>query len=229
MKQLSPEELRIKNYGRKMNIGDIVWRPAVAHAESGLLPLDVDVKEEAPTNIGTALVMGYVIYAVTGDIERLGVLPIRSDFHRKDKALRVCQSWIPNDKKANEYVGMKIYMGSQPPAGWTHVVIERIRRIPIPGSAQIYLKYEGRWVADPSAFTQRYCEATLRDMERSPNTRALKNDPKFRLKLAGIFELSRVKTNLGIDSLTLETSADCVESAPTAPETQIPESSPETC
>lgn len=213
-----------QQFYRRLNIGDVIWRPATVHAETGLMPHDVDVREQPPTNIGNQVVFGYVVYAISGDLERLGVLPNSFDFKAKDKALRLCTNWIENDRKPGEFIGMRVFLPDLPPPGWTHVVVDRVQRITLDQATNKgYFCYYGRWESDPARFATRYYDAYVADLQRSSNGRQLSKNARMMERVKEMYDLDKVNMNLGIDNVFLtSTPANTVEAEP-APPSPAPE------
>ena len=193
-----------QQFYRRLNHGDVIWRPATLHAASGLMPHDIDVREQPPTNIGKQVVFGFVAYAISGDLEHLGVLPNVYDFQAKDKALRFCSNWMDNDRKPGEYLGMRVFMADEPPPCWTHAVIERVQRITLDEATNKgYYCYYGRWESNPALFAKRYLDAYVADMKRHSNGRRMSQNPKLMSKIEDMHSLDKVNTNLGVDRVFL--------------------------
>jgi hypothetical protein len=193
-----------QQFYRRLSHGDAIWRPATVHAEAGLMAHDIDVREQPPMSLGNTIVLGYVAYAVSGDIENLGVLPLMYDVANWDKAHRFCTNWLENARKPGEYIGMRIFLPDLPPPGWTHVVVDQIDRVTVdPATNRGYYCYYGRWASEPARFAKRYHDAYVVDMKKSANGRRLSQNPKLMAKIAEMFSLDKVNKNLGIDRVFL--------------------------
>lgn len=193
------EERRRWSFAKRLYEGDVVWRPAVAHAAEGIQPYDVECRAVAE-NIGRRLLIGYVVYGTSGDVEGLGVLPENCSYEAQDTAFRVVTKWLPHDVRNNRFYGFKIFMSSEPPVGWTHIRIDRVEKIET--LSRGYLKYVGVWESDPYQFAKRYFYATLSDMSRTPDGKRLVSDNAIVKKISTMFvPINKVRLNLGLSAI----------------------------
>ncbi len=202
MKPQSFRELFEKRpYAKSLKMGDIAWRSAILHAEEGLILYDCDCR---PLNItiGIKTVVGFAVHVLSGDLERLGVLPpiATCDGERiTDKALRVCHKWMKNDNKPEEFLGLRVMVDGPPPVGWTHIIIDRVENIPL-SATSYYRKYEGRWCSDPQALCDRYKQMTLQDLSKQRSAQSVLAIPQFRERIESLFDVDQVRKALGINS-----------------------------